>query len=134
VAATASYSLFFAVVSVFAFVDLCALRDLLLAVFALAVFVLADLAAADFADFLVVSCLAWPACWAAAACACSRGATANIRAATAAASVRRFMQLPPEGGGWDRRVDHSRPDISDPGIERTVTRVASGEWLVASGS
>ena len=57
-----SYSpLFLAVVSAFAFVDFFALR-LALAVFVEAAFELLDLAAADFADFLVVSCFVWPAC------------------------------------------------------------------------
>src|SRR5690242_16247442 len=116
-------SLFFAVVSLFAFIDLCALRDLALAVFVLAVFALLDLAA-DFADFLVVSCFVWPACWAA-ACACTRGATASMSAATAAASVRRFMQLPPEGvGGIGASI------IRDPTSPTPASRTSSHMWCL----
>src|SRR5690242_8209480 len=80
---------------------------------------------ADFAadDFLVLAFLAvavescFLPCWA--AWAWSRGTATSIRAAAAAATVRRFMQTSSErvGGG----TQSPWPDITDPRITRAVT-------------
>ena len=89
--------------------------------FALAVFVAARLApAAAFAAFLVASFLVWPACLAAAACAWSRGA--GEQQSRDSRGERETLHATSSGGVgvWDRRVDHSRPAISDPGSPSAV--------------